>query len=170
MIQGIIFDLDDTIYDSSQFYLGAFHEMVGHLTNRVQVGPDRLYSSLLKSWRELTSRRHEFLPAFLLRENLPAEEKPALLEILWHHEAPLQIYPDAARLLNRVPEQFRAALVTDGHGIMQRSKVRALDLVGRFDPIVFASDFGPGWRKPCSNPGFWHDYFFMRVILWALSR
>lgn len=152
MSKAILFDLDSTLYDARDFFAGVFHAIGEDLATRYGRCSNQLSESLMNCWKELTSRHPRLFNTFLDTEGLPAHEVATLIDALHRHRPELELYDDAAEFLARVPEGLGIGVVSDGHGMMQRNKVRALDLSRRFDPIVFTSDHGSGWHKPSPLP------------------
>ncbi|MFQ5655870.1 MAG: HAD family hydrolase [Planctomycetota bacterium] len=149
MNRALLFDLDHTLYDAALFYRGAFRDIAEHLARRHGRTAVPLSEALFGLWRRLTSAHPRLFDCFLEEEGLPLDETPALIDILHRHRPLLELYPDAAGLIEAARAAgTRLGIITDGHGMMQRNKVRALGLHDHFEPIVFTADHGGSWRKP----------------------
>lgn len=153
MIEAVLFDLDYTLYDASEFYLGAFETMATTLGERHGRDPAELQTLLTTCWRELTSGHPRLFDEVLRRAGLPPEEVPSMVRQLHAHApARLTLYPDADRVLTALRSTHAIGIVTDGHAITQRSKLNALGLPSRVDVVVVTDEHGPGWGKPSPLP------------------
>jgi beta-phosphoglucomutase-like phosphatase (HAD superfamily) len=54
-MKSAIFDLDNTLYDSAQYYSGAFSEVAEYLAGKYTQSRKNIYAKLMRNWRENTS-------------------------------------------------------------------------------------------------------------------
>ena len=151
-MNAIVFDLDYTLYDADLFYRGAFRDVAQSLALRYERDGGVLLTSLVEHWQRLTGRHLHLFDEFLAHNDLPDREMPQCVKLLHRHRGNLALYPDARRLLEALPDTVPVGIVTDGNAMMQRNKVAALGLVGRFDAICFTADGGHAWHKPSPLP------------------
>ncbi|MGE3166717.1 MAG: HAD family hydrolase [Planctomycetota bacterium] len=150
MLRAILFDLDATLYDPAEYYDGAFREICRDLAGRYARPEGELLSRLSGLWRQLTSRDPHLFDRFLAAAALPASEVPRLVERFHAHRPTLTLYPDARAVLDCLDGVVPMGLVTNGHPGMQRSKIAALGLDQRLEPIVCTGEYPREWRKPGS--------------------
>lgn len=148
MLQAILFDLDSTLYDPTQYYLGAFRDIGRLLAKRYARDEARLAEELEALWRQRTSRDPQLFDSFLDEQGLPGQEVATLVECFHSHRPELALYPDAQRLLDALHGRLPMGLITNGHAGMQRAKVEALELEQWLRPIVCTGEHPPEWRKP----------------------
>ena len=148
MIAGLVFDVDDTLYDERDYVRSGF----SHVATMCAM-PD-LPSSLLERWLldafEAGVRGHTFgqmLQAFPALATRSTEEE--LVAAYRAHEPAIRLASDVAFTLDELKTRpIRLAILTDGPTSSQRSKVQALGLERWFEPILLTEPLGPRYRKP----------------------
>ncbi len=148
----VIFDLDDTLYPERSFALSGFRaaarwagETLG--VNAADVGRLAAHMTALLDEGHRGNLFGIALGAVL--PDPPAEHVAALHDAYRvHTPEALDLFEDAAWALDRYAGLERAAgdvgLITDGHHVMQSSKVAALGIADRFCQIVYTGALGPG--------------------------
>lgn len=119
MYEAVLFDLDDTLYDEQQFVMGGFHAAAKHLENKMKLayytqGRGKVFDYALKTplWELIAAYRG--------------------------HEPDIQLYPDVIPVLAELKEmKYRLGIITDGHYLIQMSKISALKLAEWMDVIVY---------------------------------
>ena len=151
MLRAILFDLDDTLYRERDFVASGFDavaasaaETLGVETQRVR---DALERALATHGRGHTIDRA--LASLGIEPARVAQVVPSLVHVYRSHRPRLQLLPDAARCLDALERAGLAmGLVTDGDPSVQRRKVDALGLHGRFVVERYTWDAGAALQKP----------------------
>ncbi|RIX26430.1 HAD family hydrolase [Amnibacterium setariae] len=160
----VLFDLDGTLVDGAGLPSAMRATCEAIAAEVPGVSPDELVAANTAVWQRrwpeveddymLGGRAGEEIGREAWRETL-AEcglEDPALLERAWsewrrQERASLRLFPDVLPALDRLAaEGIRVGMVTNGSGAVQRGKLDAVGLTGRFDPLTVSSEAGV--KKP----------------------
>ena len=166
-IKGILFDLYGTLIDietdesMDEIYRGIAHFLTyqGVYPHRWEVR-DRYYR-IMKEQKE--AGREEFpeidveriWDAFLAQEGMSAtpERRKLALTLAQIYRGisrkRLQLYPDVRKVLDTLCPEYRLALVSDAQPGYALPEMKALGLIGYFDPVVISARYG--FRKPDSR-------------------
>lgn len=148
--RAVLFDLDSTLYDVREYVDGAFADIGRALASYGE--PEALEAVLVDLWCRRKSRMPGLLDAFAEACGIPSEEVPRMLAVYRGHDpGPLELWPDAREVLRKL-DGIPVGLITNGDGEMQRRKVRALGLEGRFRPAIFTGDGPRALWKPDPAP------------------
>jgi putative hydrolase of the HAD superfamily len=136
MIRGVIFDLDDTLYDEAEYVRCGFRAVAARIAERSGVDSERIFAFLQAELRR--SGRGRIFDAALQEFGMDATSgQVAELVAVYRACRPvLDLYPDAVRLLEKLSGRWRIGIVTDGLPQMQRAKLDALKLSRYADSIV----------------------------------
>ena len=150
MLQAIIFDLDDTLYDEKQFVIGGFDAVSHYVSIKYDVNQDIVNQLLFETLCEY-GRGHTF--DIVLKKLGIYDEKdiPQLVEIYRNHTPNLKLYPEATTVLSHLKTNgYKLGLITDGNVEVQKNKVKALRVEDFFDCMIFSDEYGIEKQKP--NP------------------
>lgn len=143
----LIFDLDDTLYDESRFVDGGLAAVARHGETRwgfeAQASLDTLRAVLARDGRGRVFDRW--------LEGRGAWSRTRVKEcvrVYRHHRPQITLFPEARRMLDRYRARGPLYLVTDGHKIVQRNKVDALQLWPVFRRVFITHRFGIAAAKP----------------------
>jgi putative hydrolase of the HAD superfamily len=150
LIKAVLFDLDDTLYEESDFVRSGFTAVAGVLQAREVPGAATAVS-LLEKFHHLESRSGVFQKLAAQLE-FPAAWIPDLVSVYRSHRPVIQLAEDAIEVLPRLRKSFRLGCVTDGWADVQRRKIKALGLEEMLDAIVVADDHGREFWKPHARP------------------
>lgn len=141
----LVFDLDDTLYKELSFVKSGFEAVADFLRHEYKLpesealdfmmvglkdGRGKIFNNLLE--------RYGILNATLVRK---------CLSVYRTHIPRIALYPDALRCLERFRE-YPKYIVTDGNTIVQRNKIRALNLNGMVKRCFVTHHFGRKHAKP----------------------
>ena len=149
MIKALLFDLDDTLYDESDYVRSGFAAIARILARESSRNKNEIEGFL---HGELARRgRGRIFDAALDWLGLEAsrERVQSLVDSYRRHSPAISLDPADRAVLGRLGERFALALVTDGLPLMQSKKVAALGLEGLVDPIVYCWEIG----APKPDPG-----------------
>lgn len=139
----VIFDLDDTLYPERDFARSGFAAVDAWAVDKFSVqglGPAML---------ELLDAGHRgnlFGMALMARRPDASAADIAMLHDVYRAHAPtgLALFDDGAWALEHYARQSALGLITDGHVVMQSSKVRGLRIAHRFREIIYTDTLAPG--------------------------
>ena len=143
-----VFDLDDTLYPEISFVKSGFAAVANFLSPKCNSKVEELEAHLLRILEE--QGRGKVFNRLLEERSIRGVAVPELLKVYRYHLP--NIYPHTATqdLLSHVLHVTgrKPHLVTDGHRLVQRSKVRALGIGSEFRRCWFTRDFGVKNEKP----------------------
>jgi putative hydrolase of the HAD superfamily len=149
MIQTVVFDLDDTLYDEVDYCLSGFARVapdIAALSNRHN--PETVLAMLRK--RFLAGDREKLFNVTL--ETLGVPYDGAVIERLVaayrKHRPAIALPPDVRATLDQLKNHYTLALLTDGYLPAQKLKVEALGVAGYFHSIVYTEELGRAFWKP----------------------
>lgn len=140
-VQAVFFDLDETLYDQSQYLRGAFADVAGAVAREVG-GDERALAASLRRIRRTVGTDHPMLfDVWLERHGLHSRERVARCVAAFHDHRPLrlQLYPGVDRVLPTLARRYHVGIITDGHAGMQRTKIEALGLADRVHTLVYSA-------------------------------
>jgi putative hydrolase of the HAD superfamily len=149
MIQTVIFDLDDTLYDEIDYCHSGFAcvaEAIAYLSDGWD--PDAVLA-ILK--RRLAGGQRNRLFDATLEEMGTATDAGTIdrLVALYRTHRPRLVLPAESRdVLEHLRRHYILALLTDGYLPAQRLKVEALGLGHYFHSIVYTEQLGRAFWKP----------------------
>lgn len=141
-IKAVIFDLDDTLYDESQYVSQAFANTAEYLACRL--GTPERKDGFCRRMLELVEQHGRGRVFDLLCEeagiSVPVSE---LVEAYRSTVPSLELYGDAEQILAFLEARgIKQGLITDGCGRVQHQKITALGLDTRLDAVIVTDDFG----------------------------
>lgn len=158
----VLFDLDGTLLD----HAGAVHDAIVHLVERHRATLSVTADEALACWRAAELR---WFPRYLAGELSFTDQRRRRIGELWAlagaappsasaadtafacylsaYENSWRTYPDVIDALDRLAE-LRLAVVTNGDAHQQRSKLKRLGLIDRFDAVVVSSEVGVAKPHP----------------------
>ena len=149
MIHAVLFDLDDTLYAQSDWLSGAWESVAA------AAPPDVDSATLLVELRAIAaegSAKGGIIDRALDRVAPGTYAAPLVAAFKAHRSDRLELYPGVRDRLEQLRRYVPIGLVTDGDPVLQRDKVRALDLTNAFDVLTYSDVFGRSCRKPHPLP------------------
>jgi len=154
MIQTVILDLDDTLYDEIDYCKSGFAAAANHLANLPGTPtPENIFQTL---WRQFSTgnRTKTFNAALdelaILYDDHLVQE---LIQLYRIHTPNITLPADSRRVLDQLSRKYDLALLTDGFLPAQSLKVRALEIEDYFTTILYTEELGREFWKP-SPAGF----------------
>jgi putative hydrolase of the HAD superfamily len=149
----VVCDLDDTLFPELQFIRGGF-EAVG---TKLELEGEQLFGCsfnaqdfVKKCWQqhEAGIRGLVFNKVFdTYGCNYDAAQIRFLVEIYHNHTPKLELHSDAQRLFAK---NVQFGIITNGRAVIQRRKVKALDLDRVCNQIIYCGEIG--FEKPSPVP------------------
>jgi len=152
--QGVIFDLDDTLYLERDYVFSGYTAVAEAVAPHAGAGPKALVS-LMRTWFEsgLTTGTFD-----RLLEQYPSARAawsvPDLVIVYRNHSPNISLAPRVESLIAALAETgVFLGIVSDGHLQGQQEKAKALRLSEKFGAVVFTDQWGTSDWKP-SRRGF----------------
>ena len=150
MIKAVLFDLDNTLYDAQQYFLGAFNNISKYISLKYNIPWQEVYKTLAGLWREKTSMYPYLFNDILSLLHLDRDNPEDIVKIFNEYSGWMEPYPDVIPTLKVLREKnYKVSLVTDGNVERQKRKLEMLGLKSYFDTVVYAKEIEP---KPSSLP------------------
>jgi putative hydrolase of the HAD superfamily len=148
MMNAVLFDLDNTLYDSEEYFLGAFKAISSVVSEKYHVAEMAVYKSLVKIWKKKTSMYPHLFNDLLSAFQIDESELQNLVEIFNKYDGIIGPYNDTIPTLSALRKKgYQLGLVTDGNPERQARKVRILGIRTFFETIVYTTKIEP---KPSS--------------------
>jgi len=141
-MKAIFFDLDNTLYDNKQYFLGAFKEVSKDLSKKFDVSQQKVYKNLIKLWREKTST-HTYLFNDLLKKLNIKNGKTVknVVKIFNGYRGKLEPYWDVIPTLKKLKKQgYKLGIITDGNVKRQKRKLELLGIKNFFKTIIYTKE------------------------------
>jgi putative hydrolase of the HAD superfamily len=148
VIRGLVFDLDDTLYDERLYVQSGFAH-VARLLGQTEVEAAAIEAWLTAAFEsgirgDTFERLLRAFPALGKRTSVDA-----LVRDYRAHPPRISLAEGVAALLDALQQRgYRLGLLTDGPAESQGTKVAALSLGKWFEPIVITGLLGPEFAKP----------------------
>jgi len=150
--QGIVFDLDDTLYPERDYVLSGFRAIAAWGEARLGVPSIRGFSALRRLF-DAKVRGNTFQ---LWLEELGMHDTDRLVthlvEIYRNHDPLLAPFREVPNILRELGSHYRLGLLSDGYLGVQQRKLAALGLAPYFHGIVFTDSWGRESWKPSQKP------------------
>jgi putative hydrolase of the HAD superfamily len=164
--QAVLLDLDDTILDDSSNVASCWREACfAHQPEMAGLDPTSVYQAIEKTQRwywgdperhrvgrlDLDAARREVVRMSLADLGVDALELAAKIADRYSHQRDIGIQPfaDAVDTVQWLRESgCRLALLTNGSGVAQRSKITRFGLAELFDLILIEGELGFGKPDP----------------------
>ncbi len=143
-LDGIIFDLDDTLYSEKEYVKSGYVAIEKEFLN--------IKNMSQKLWNAFWENKNA-IDYVLKQEGLLTEEnKSKALKTYRNHIPNIHLYEGVERMLKQIGEdEKKIGLITDGRPIGQKNKIKALKLESYIKEIIITDELGGiEYRKP--NP------------------
>jgi putative hydrolase of the HAD superfamily len=145
----VVFDLDDTLFPEEEFVRSGFRaascwlEATHNVPGLLSVATELFEGGMRERIFDCALQRLQITSEALVSE---------LVKVYRQHLPDIRLFEDAQWVLEDLRDSYSLGLITDGHGSVQRNKVKALAIESRFDAIVYSDDFGRENWKPSVMP------------------
>ena len=139
-LKGIIFDLDDTLYNEKQYIKSGYRAVAEYL------GSSEAQEEL---WRYFENNEPA-IDTYLNKIGMTGQRE-ACLKIYREHKPCISLNEDVAQKLESLRSKgLKIGIITDGRPTGQRNKIEALGLETLVDDIIITDELGgEQFRKPC---------------------
>lgn len=149
-MKSIIFDLDNTLFDSRQFFIGSFDVITNYISDKYNMSKDEMVCTLIKLLDEKTSMHPHLFDDFIKIHNIPFDELHSIIALFNNFNGKIYPYSDTISTLEKIQERdLKIGLVTDGDVSRQKRKLKLLKITEYFDVIIFTKELEP---KPSCIP------------------
>jgi len=149
MIDTLIFDMDDTLYDEVDYCRSGFMAVADVLAQSPGSPPsERILEAL---WTQFTSGNHtKTFNAALEQLGIVGESRLIrdLVTVYRNHSPAICLPVESRDVLGRLSEKYTLALLTDGFLPAQQLKVKALHIEKFFKCIIYTEQLGRQYWKP----------------------
>lgn len=149
MITTIIFDMDDTLYDESDYCRSGFAAVAGFISEKLRVhSADIIFDAL---WKEFKSgnRTSTFNAALeALEIEYEADFIGELINFYRGHTPDIKLPAESEDVLGLLAEKYKLGLLTDGFLPAQQLKVKALGIERFFKAVIYTELLGREFWKP----------------------
>ncbi len=150
-IKGIIFDLDDTLYNEKEYVKSGFKAVSDYLGGGYE---DTLWCYFEKG--------RQAIDELLLALNR-VDEKDVVVSIYRLHKPDIHLNQGAKELIKELKKKgIKIGIITDGRPVGQKNKLDALEL--EVDDVIITDELGgTQFRKPCDIA------FRIMITRWKLN-
>ena len=143
----LILDMDDTLYVEENYVKSGFMAVAIFGEQHFQL--DTKESYLYFCDRLASDGRGKIFDSWLRKHHLFSKRILAkVVQVYRHHKPNIELTPEALSLLNFYQARIPLYLVTDGHKIAQRNKIKALQIEPYFRGIFLTHQYGIVYEKP----------------------
>ena len=141
----IVFDLDEVLYDEKTYVISGFRAVseflekdeaipkkiiFEYLKRRLKNGRERIFNDLLDNFRIYSQKNLE-----------------KCISVYRTHTPKIKLYSDAKDCLKRL-KNYPLYIVTDGNKMVQKNKIKALNLENHVKKTILTSNYGLRNSKP----------------------
>lgn len=140
-MKAALFDLDNTLYDAQQYFLGAFEDLSDYLSAKHSMSKQEIYEILVELWRQKTSMYPYLFNDLLNLLHLDQDSPEAIVKVFNEYPGNLDPYQDVFPVLQMMKQKgYSLGIITDGNLERQERKIESLKLETLFDVIVYAKE------------------------------
>lgn len=149
VFKGVVFDLDNTLYDESKYFAAVAEEFCKRFGYLDRLEPMKSF------YAELRPASKDILSDIVERAGIKInrELKDEIFDIYTSISSRIRPYDDALDLLDFLKaKNIKTGLLTNGVIKSQENKIRCLSIEDYFDRILFARSWGKENEKPEIEP------------------
>lgn len=148
MINCIVFDMDDTLYDEIDYYKSGFVVVSRVVESDFGLAGEAVFKTL---WEIFNAGNHKTTfdaAAEKLGIVFDAVYIENLVNIFRSHKPDINLPSESRMILESLKGHYKLGLITDGYLPAQELKVKALGLEEFFDCILYTEKLGREFWKP----------------------
>jgi len=143
-VKAVLFDLDNTLYDTQQYFIGAFESISKYVSSEYALPEQKIYKTLGKLWQKKTSMYpylfNDLLKLLQIKQDNP-EVIDALVRLFNGYAGNIELYPDVLPTLQELRGRlYKLGIITDGTVERQKRKIELLKLEPLFDVIIYTKE------------------------------
>ncbi len=141
----IVFDLDEVLYDEKTYVISGFRD-VSEFLEKDEAIPKKIIFEYLK--RRLKNGRERIFNDLLDNFGIYSQKNlEKCISVYRTHTPKIKLYSDAKDCLKRL-KNYPLYIVTDGNKIVQKNKIKALNLENHIKKTILTSNYGLRNSKP----------------------
>ena len=141
----IVFDLDEVLYDEKTYVISGFRT-VSEFLEKDEAIPKKIIFEYLK--RRLKNGRERIFNDLLDNFRIYSQKNlKKCISVYRTHTPKIKLYSDAKDCLKRL-KNYPLYIVTDGNKIVQKNKIKALNLENHIKKTILTSNYGLRNSKP----------------------
>ena len=141
----IVFDLDEVLYDEKTYVISGFRT-VSEFLEKDEAIPKKIIFEYLK--RRLKNCRERIFNDLLDNFRIYSQKNlKKCISVYRTHTPKIKLYSDAKDCLKRL-KNYPLYIVTDGNKIVQKNKIKALNLENHIKKAILTSNYGLRNSKP----------------------
>ena len=141
----IVFDLDEVLYDEKTYVISGFRA-VSEFLEKDEAIPKKIIFEYLK--RRLKNGRERIFNDLLDNFRIYSQKNlKKCISVYRTHTPKIKLYSDAKDCLKRL-KNYPLYIVTDGNKIVQKNKIKALNLENHIKKIILTSNYELRNSKP----------------------
>ena len=141
----IVFDLDEVLYDEKTYVISGFRA-VSEFLEKDEAIPKKIIFEYLK--RRLKNGRERIFNDLLDNFRIYSQKNlKKCISVYRTHTPKIKLYSDAKDCLKRL-KNYPLYIVTDGNKIVQKNKIKALNLENHVKKTILTSNYGLRNSKP----------------------
>jgi len=149
-MKAILFDLDDTLYPESEFVLSGYRAVARAAAARGECEYKSAFDCMQTAFH--AAGRKEVFPRLIACFPGLSMTLNDMVHVYREHVPEISLFPGYRSLLEELGKNYRLGIITDGLPYVQRVKVRALEIEGLFEKIIYSWDYGEERQKPHLYP------------------
>ena len=121
----VIFDLDNVLYDESDYFYAAFRKIAAYLSERCSIPQEKIYDKLVSDFKSKSSLYPRLFNDLIADCGLDQRMIAEILALFSSVKPDLQLFSGSEDLLLALKRQdIKLGLVTNGNVCTQKNKVR----------------------------------------------
>lgn len=141
----LVFDLDDTLYPEHTYVQSGIKSVASFLSKHFFLVNEKTEKRLLEILK--TNGRGKVFDIFLQENGIFSKKNlKKCVDTYRHHCPKIYLYPGCLQIISSFEE--KKYLVTDGHKVVQKAKVKALRIESIFEKIYLTNLYGKVNAKP----------------------
>ena len=147
-IKTIILDLDNVLYDETDYIFAAYREIASYLSRHKGVNQKDVFTKLVSEFKKKTSMYSRLFNDLLHDFKLDNDILPKILAIYSCVQPKIKLYEGVEEMLLELKKKYKLGLLTNGNVKTQKNKVNLLNIENLFDRISYARELGDNNEKP----------------------
>lgn len=140
MIKAVVFDLDYTLHNDDNYWLGSFREMASLLKKEEKIEEKKTFQELKNVFNEKKSTYAYIFDDVLEKLKINRGKRKRIIKefikIYRGHIPSIKLYSDSLPILEKIRKKYKTGLITNGKWSITEKKLKFLGLSNYFDAIV----------------------------------
>lgn len=140
-MKAALFDLDNTLYDAQQYFLGAFDDISQYLATKYNMPKPKIFQTMAELWRQKTSMYPYLFNDLLDLFHLDRGNLQGIIDIFNGYTGWIEPHPDVIPTLQALRgRHHKLGIITNGNIERQKRKIESLKLELFFDVILYTKE------------------------------